>query len=64
MLNIHRPPSTDFFYRHKMTNSAMEIILSDHTSPPALTYPAAREGLPQPLQTDAVRQSKSGAGLH
>ena len=42
----------------------MEIILSDHTSPPALAYPAAHEGLPEPLQTDALRQAKSGAVLH
>lgn len=45
-------------------NSAMEMILSDHTSPPALTYSAAYEGLPEPLQTNGLRQAKSSAGLH
>lgn len=41
----------------------MEMILPDHTPPPALTY-LAHEGLPEPLQSDALRQAKSGAGLH
>lgn len=42
----------------------MEMILSDHTSPPALAYLAAHEGYPEPLQTDALRQAKIGPGLH